>query len=170
MANSSAINVLAVISVDDILEKHGANNSVDAPVMLDSTCVGVFSGRVSGYLDPLPPASVSSVTTAKWVLWRVTSLTFNAKYHCVITGVSANDTSACLAKQPNALWIEPSVPLLTLAGTAVQPGKIEARTEVVWAAEVKQPGSVNYDMSVKVVDYHGALQGCYQLQSTIAVS
>lgn len=170
MANSVVMNVLAVVSVDDVLEKHGANNAVDAPVMLDIDCAGVFTGNVSGYLDPLPPESVSSATAAKWVLWRMTSLTFNAKYHCLITDVSVDDTSGCLVDEPNALWIEPSVPMLTLAGATVQPGKIEPRTEVVWASEVKKPGSVKYNINVKVVDYHGELQGYYRVQSAVAVS
>ena len=168
MANSMVSNVLAIISVDDVLEKHGTNNSVNAPVMLGTDCVGVFSGNVTNYLDPLPQASVSSTTLIKWILWRAASLTFNEKYHCLITGVSLDDTSASLVSQPNELWIEPSLPTVNSAGTSVQ-ASVAAQTQVVWASEVKGPGSVNYNMSVKVIDHHGELQGCYQLGSTIVV-
>lgn len=169
MVSNIVKNVLAVISVDDVLQKHGTNNAVDAGAELGSDCIGVFTGNVTGYLDPLPPASVASATATKWVLWRATSLTFNAKYHCVVTGVSVDDSSGCLVNAPKALWIEPSVPVAKLVGAAVQP-QIEVRQEVVWASEVKTPGSVNYDLAVKVIDYHGALQGFYHLKSAIAVS
>lgn len=162
-------NVLAVISVDDVLQKHGVNTSVDAAVMLDADCMGTFAANVSGYLTPLPPVSVSSATSAKWVLWRATSLTFNAKYHCLITGVSVEDKAGCLVSQPLMHWIDRPTPLATLVETAVQP-EIRPETEVVWAAEVKGAGNVNYEMSVKVLDLHGSLQGYYRLQSTLAVN
>jgi len=162
-------NVLAVISVDDVLQKHGVNNSVDAAVMLDADCMGTFAANVSGYLAPLPPASVSSVTSAKWVLWRATSLTFNAKYHCLITGVSVEDTANCFVSQPVMQWIDRPTPLVTLVETAVQP-EIRTQTETVWAAEIKGAGNVKYEMSVKVLDHHGNLQGYYRLQSTLAVN
>lgn len=162
-------NVLAVISVDDVLQKHGVNNSVDAAVMLDTDCVGTFAANVSGYLSPLPPVSVSSATTAKWVLWRATSLTFNAKYHCLITGVSVEDNAGCLVSQPVMQWIDRPTPLVTLVETAVQP-EIRPQTETAWAAEVKAAGNVQYEMRVKVLDHHGNLQGHYRLQSTLTVN
>ena len=168
MANSMVSNVLAIISVDDVLEKHGTNNSVDAPVTLGTDCVGVFSANVTNYLDPLPQASVSSTTAIKWILWRAASLTFNEKYHCLITGVSVDEAAGSLVSQPSEIWIEPSVPMVKWAGTTVEPD-VGAQTEWVWASEVKAAGAIQYNMSVKVIDHHGELQGCYLLGSTVAV-
>lgn len=168
MANSMVSNVLAIISVDDVLEKHGTNDSVNAPVTLGTDCVGIFSANVTNYLDPLPQPSVSSTTAVKWILWRTASLTFNEKYHCLITDVSVDEAAGSLVGQPSEIWIEPSVPTVKSAGTTVQPD-VSAQTECVWASEVKAAGTIQYNISVKVIDLHGELQGCYQLGSTVAV-